>query len=127
MARKKDAAPIAQPEPAQVNASAAAAGETNGSAAKPNDAPRKPDQAFAIWSDRTTRLQVAIWENEVRYDDKVSLQHSVVLTRSFKNAEGNWTDSGSYRTHDLPLVRVLLELAHAWCAKRRVEDSSIPF
>ena len=92
-----------------------------------NGGKRKPNQTFKVFSDKTTVLEVAVWENDISYDDRRSVQHSIVLSRSFKNAEGKWVPSTTFRTHDLPLVRVLLDLAHAWCVQRRTEDSSCPF
>ncbi len=124
-------------EPVQANAPAEPVSDTNGTAAveAPKEAPapappngkRKPDQTYKVYSDRTTVLEVGIWENEVRYDDKVSVQHTIQISRSFKNGEGKWVSSTTYRTHDLPHVRVLLDLAHGWCVERRTEDGSIPF
>ena len=107
-------------DPQTVNGTPAANGAANG-------ARRKPDQSYKIYSDKTTQLEVAIWENEVRYDDKVSVQHSIVLSRAYKNGEGKWVPSTAYRTYDLPLVRFLMDKAHAWCADRRTQDSSCPF
>jgi hypothetical protein len=145
MAKKKTDAALEQPPvqseaPQPDNAAAGSVSVTNGNGAveaptseapapriPQNGSKRKPDQTFKVWSDKTTILEVAIWENEVRYDDKVSVQHSIVLSRSFKNAEGKWGPSTAYRTHDLPLVSCLLDRAHAWCVSRRTEDSSIPF
>ena len=111
-------------------APAETASDTNGTVADPASsangtaeasaaglARRKPDQSYKLYSDKTTQLEVAIWENEVRYDDKVSVQHSIVLSRSYRNGEGKWVPSTAYRTHDLPLARFLMEKAHA-CVRR---------
>ena len=143
MAKKQTATKSPEPttapgnEPVRANAPAEPVSDTNGNAdaeapkeapaAPKNGGPRKPDQAYKVFSDKTTVLEVAVWENEVVYDGKTSVQHSIVLTRSYKNGEGKWVPSTAYRTHDLPHVRVLLDLAHAWCVGRRTEDGSIPF
>ena len=117
------------PDPLPTTSPGDAPRDTNGTAAVSTATgdKRKPNQTFKIHSDRTTVLEVAIWENEVRYDDKVSVQHSIQLSRSYKNGDGKWVSNTAYRTHDLPLVRFLMDKAHSWCTDRRTQDSSCPF
>jgi hypothetical protein len=57
----------------------------------------------------------------------VSVQHSIQISRSIKNAEGKWVPNTSSRAHDLPLLGCLLDQAASLCAVRRIEDSSCPF
>jgi hypothetical protein len=138
MARKKmemptEVVPPGGPEPVQANAPAAPVGDSNGKVTEkpaerpPHGARRRPDVSYKVFSDRTTVLEIAVWETAVEYDGRQGVQHSILLSRSYKNAEGQWVSNHAYRAHDLPLVRFLLDKAHCWCAERRTEDSSAPF
>src|SRR5437660_5085902 len=99
MARRKTESPPDQPattshsEPVQANAPAdIPASDTNGTApaeaplpepaAQPpaNGGKRKPNQTFKVFSDKSTVLEVAVWENDISYDDRRSVQHSIVLS-----------------------------------------------
>ena len=132
MARKKTAgAEEAPPEEPKQDA-----GQTPTPA--PSDSPpngngqngekRKPTVSYRLMSDRTTSIEAAVWSNEMQNGDGEKwTQHSVTLSRSYKDQNGQWCKGGSYRIHDLPIVLFLLQKCHAFALTLRTEDSTMPF
>jgi hypothetical protein len=100
----------------------------------PADRPR-PVISFAAPSDRTTRLEVAVWPRVVTVSDAEQYTvYSLTLTRSWRDADGNWADNRSYRPHDVPVLLYLVEQAYEWCLARRTRvrtpdetDRDVPF
>ena len=86
MARKKkdetvEAVPSAAPPPGE-----------NGT-----QGPRRPVAAFKCASGKDTYVEVAVWENEVHYQNgETGTQHVASFSRSYKNGEG-WKTNHSYR------------------------------
>src|ERR1051325_11604164 len=110
MARRKTDTATEQPQAAPVaaealppKADADPVSDTNGNVKEElvttpvpplqNCGKRKPDQTFKVWSDRTTVLEVAIWESEVKYDVKVTVQHHVQISRAHVNGDGKFVPS----------------------------------
>lgn len=54
-------------------------------------------------------LSLNVWENELEDNKKIK---SYSLRRVYKdNTDGNWKDCSSFRTSDLPKLKVLIEKA----------------
>jgi hypothetical protein len=119
------------PTPATTEATTA---EGRTEASPPSDSPapagekKKPVASWKCPSDRTTMLEVAVWENEVTHGDgSKGTQYAIVPSRSYKGQDGKWRPSFSCRQHDIPVLLFLLDKAHSWCLAARTEDSTIPF
>ena len=69
---------------------------------------------------RYGRLKVTIWRNE---SDK-GPWYSVVLTRSYQDAQGDWQRSSSFGRDDLLLVAKLCDQAHSWIHRQTAKDAS---
>lgn len=112
-----------QPSPVQP-----AAAQVSPTTSKP-----KPVAGFAANSDRTTRVEVAVWARQVKSSDgEEYTQYSLSLNRSWRDKEGNWIESGYYRAHDVPVLLYLIQQAHHWCINRRMTyrtelDDELPF
>jgi hypothetical protein len=123
----------------ELNGTAAAVAEPPPSSeAAPSPAPPVTSQSksvagFAAHSDRTTRLEVAVWARQVKVIEREEItQYSLSFNRAWRDKDGHWTESGFYRAHDVPVLLYLIQQAHAWCiAKRTVYrtelEEELPF
>ena len=101
----------------------------------PAAAPKtRPAVSYAANSDRTTRIEVAVWPRTVTVSESEEYTvYSLTLTRSWRDADGTWTDSASYRPHDVAVLLYLVQQAHHWCLSRRTRvrtpeaDGDVPF
>ena len=46
-------------------------------------------------------IKVAVWENTIKINGKDIKKLSVTLTKSYKDAQGNWKQTGSLDTNEL--------------------------
>jgi hypothetical protein len=98
--------------PAQ--APATAAGASSGSAAKGN----RPVKEF-----RLGRVRVSLWANT---NSKGESWFSAVLTRSYKDGEGNWKNSHSLGLDDLFVAGEVLKQAALWIFAERQGEHKAP-
>ncbi len=93
--------------------------EGNGTA--PAEPPKsRPVASFAANSDRTTRIEVAVWARVVKVSDQEEYtQHSLTTSRSWRDKEGKWMNNGFFRPHDVPVLLYLIREAYHWCLARR--------
>jgi hypothetical protein len=108
--------------------------QSNGEPAAPATAPKnRPVANFAASSDRTTRLEVAVWAWKVKTSDGEEFtQYSLSIARSWRDKEGQWTGNGFYRAHDVPVLLYLVQQAYTWCVAQRTQvrfgqDEELPF
>jgi len=92
---------------------------------------RRPAASFAAMTDRTTRIEVACWANQVKTQGGEYTQFSLTVSRSWKDSDGQWHQGGSFRVHDVPVLLHLVQSAYAYCLNQRmdvrVEDAGTPF
>jgi hypothetical protein len=81
----------------------------------------RPVTTFAARSDKTTRLEVAAWGRTVKVNGEDVLQYALTVSRSWQDKHGNWTQSGSYRVHDVPVLLFLVQQAYHWCLLQRTD------
>jgi hypothetical protein len=94
--------------------------------------PRRPAISWSLNSDRTTRIELAVWLNNFTGGQGEQYeQASITLTRSYRDDDNHWQRGGSYRTHDLPVLTFLIAKAHAWAMERRtaakMDGQEVPF
>jgi len=65
--------------------------------------------AQPVFELRRGLIKVRVWRRRT----KSSLRHTVTVTRLFRNGDV-WKESTRYGRDDIPLVRLLLDEAHAW-------------
>ena len=56
-------------------------------------------------------IRGSIWENEVLHEGQKIIVHNVKVTRSYRDKDGNWQDTNSYRPQDLAHLRLVAEAA----------------
>lgn len=61
---------------------------------------------------RAGALSATIWKNAVQKDGRPFETHSVVIARGYKNKQGEWQNSSSFRAQDLPQAALLLQEAY---------------
>jgi hypothetical protein len=120
--------PEALPTESHQGARDAQAGEP---AAKPTP-PNRPAASFAAHSDRTTRIEVAVWSKLVKVSEQEEYtQYALTLSRSWCDRDGHWQGNASFRIHDLPVLLYLVQQAHHWCVAQRttvkIGDEPLPF
>ena len=108
-------------------------------AARPEQAgpeePKKnrPAASFAAMSDRTTRVEAAVWARQVKLGGAEEYtQYSLTVSRSWRDKDGNWTGNAFYRVHDVPVLLYLVHQAYQWCLAQRTQvrveaDGDVPF
>ena len=132
MSRKKSAEPESNgtaeaPEAIPMEGSTPETTVTNGTPT--NGDKKKPLVSYRLNSDRTTSIELSVWSNTFknRETNEEYEQLSVTLSRSYKDANGQWCRGGSWRIHDLPVLLFLLQKSHAFALERRTGDSTNPF
>lgn len=141
MARRRRAD---EPEASSVPAPGAAAADPPGAPRPAAEQPtgvtvgqpaarNRPAARFAAHSDRTTRIEVAVWAKQVRGSDAEEYtQYSLTLSRSWRDKDGQWFGNAAFRVHDLPVLLYLVGQAYHWCLAQRTtvrveSDGAAPF
>ena len=94
--------------------------------------PNRPAASFAAHSDRTTRLEVAVWSKRVTVSAQEEYtQYALTLSRSWRDKDGHWQGNASFRIHDVPVLLFLIQQAYQFCVNARTEvkigDEPLPF
>lgn len=99
----------------------------------PQAAPKqRPATSFAAMSDRTTRIEVAVWARQVKVAAKEEYtQYALTIARSWRDGEGSWSRNDFHRAHDVPVLLFLVQQAYHWCLAQRTDvrvvDEPLPF
>ena len=62
----------------------------------------------------------SVWENEQTGDDGTFTVEVVRFSRRYKNSEGKWRSSASFRKNDLPKLEVVCRKAYEFLNVREV-------
>jgi hypothetical protein len=76
-----------------------------------------------IHKERLAFVEAAVWENEVGTEGKTRLH--VTLSKSYKDAVGNWQRTGNLDVEDLPYAVKLLDRCHTWAAEQRYARAKV--
>ena len=94
----------------------------------------RPAISYAAHSDRTTRIEVAVWARKVTVSETEEYtQYSLTVSRAWRDADGNWTGNGFYRAHDVAVLLYLVQQAHHWSLSQRTQvrtpeaNGDVPF
>ncbi|MFT4304297.1 MAG: hypothetical protein ACMXYG_07055 [Candidatus Woesearchaeota archaeon] len=66
-----------------------------------------PDKRF-----RAGSLVATVWLNNIEKDGKLASYSSVTLERTYKDREGHWQTTNSFRSNDLPKLALLAQKAY---------------
>ena len=84
------------------------------SAGKPDKAANRPVQTIRYGAVRAT-----IWRNVVDNGNASRAMYSVTLSRSYKDSQNDWKESGSFGPNDLLLLAKAADEAHTWIARQK--------
>jgi hypothetical protein len=137
MARKKketDVQDVPDTPPAEEGAVAVLPPPENGTPTPTSGqapATNRPAASFSAYSDRTTRIEVAVWARQVKVSEHEEYtQYTLTLSRGWQK-DGTWHGNASFRIHDLPVLLYLVQQAYNWCLARRttvrIGDEPLPF
>lgn len=91
----------------------------NNSNQQQNQNAQKPVASFGpYWTNGSTNIKVAVWENQVNHDGKQVPVFAVTIQRSYRDDQG-WHESKSFWVQDLPVLVHALNQAHAWILEQR--------
>jgi hypothetical protein len=99
----------------------------------PAPKPNRPAASFAAHSDRTTRVEVAVWSKVIKVSEQEEYtQYALTLSRSWRDKDGQWHGNASFRIHDIPVLLYLVQQAYNWCVAQRTEvhiesNGDVPF
>ena len=84
--------------------------------------PNRPAASFAAHSDRTTRVEVAVWSKVIKLSEQEEyIQYALTLSRSWRDRDGQWHGNASFRIHDVPVLLYLVQQAYHWCVAQRTQ------
>ena len=69
-------------------------------------------------------VRAAIWRNIVDNGNASRPIYCVTFSRSYKDGENNWKESGSFAADDLLLLAKAADEAHTWIAKQRSAEAN---
>ena len=64
---------------------------------------------------RVGSISVSIWQNAF---DKGKTTYRAALAKTYRNHQGNWVETGTFRADDLILVATVAKLAANWMINR---------
>ena len=70
------------------------------------------------WSHRIDDIRVAIFANQ----SNGGVWMNTTITRRYKDGD-EWKDTAQWRRRDLPIVRVLADMAHDWICKQEPAEA----
>lgn len=85
----------------------------------PADAPPSPtngDRQPPAAEFRLGRIRATIWAN---FSENHGTWYSIVVTRSYKDGQGNWKTAQSFGRDDLLVVGEVTRLAYHWVCKQQ--------
>jgi hypothetical protein len=94
--------------------------ETNDS---PEHGSKRPEVSFKYPSERGTKIEVAVWANEVQGKEGTFVTYSTTVKRSYLDKDETWKTNASFRGHDLPVLLHALNKAYEWILEKRKPDA----
>jgi hypothetical protein len=68
-------------------------------------------------------VRAAIWRNIVDNGNASRPLYCVTFSRSYKDGEGNWKESGSFGVDDLLVLAKAADEAHSWITRQKTADA----
>lgn len=89
----------------------------------PKEEAKRPVISFGPFpTDRSTSIEVAVWENEIEGEERTFTTYNVTLKRSYRDEKGVWHPNQNFRPHDLPVVLHAMAKAHGWILDKKTES-----
>ena len=122
---KKKATDVAEP-PSQ-----SAAQETPGNGRAPDESNGEKNQPVfkvgPIASDKDHSVSAAVWQNEITLSDGRSFTvHNVTFEATYRDGDGSWKSTKSYRGSQLHVLRYCIDRCNDWILAQR-DPAACPF
>jgi hypothetical protein len=59
-------------------------------------------------------VEAAIWQNTTQMNGQDRQTYSIQIQRTYKDKDGNWQETNSYHTSDLPKVALIAQKSFEW-------------
>ena len=73
---------------------------------------KKTEQVKPIETFRAGSLSVSIWEQKQIKDNKEYVFYSLTMQRGYKDKDGNWKNTQSFKPQDAPKIIMLMNKAY---------------
>jgi hypothetical protein len=81
---------------------------------------RRPAASWKFPAAAGVTIEVALWPHTITLSSGETIEvYNATLTRSYKDAQGNWQKGGSFRVSELMVLRHAIEVAHAHALNAR--------
>lgn len=81
---------------------------------------RRPAASWKFPAAAGVTIEVALWPHTITLQSGESIEvYNATITRSYKDAQGNWQKGGSFRVAELMVLRHAIEVAHAHALNAR--------
>jgi hypothetical protein len=83
--------------------------------------PNRPEKKF-----RAGSVAATVWANEIasKTGEKVTFK-TITLERSYKDKDGKWKNTGSFRINDLPRAALVLNKAYEYLVFKEKDDKEV--
>ena len=79
-----------------------------------------------IPTDRNNAVSVAVWANEVTFEERTFTVYNVTIESRWRDADGSWKTGKGYRSSQVPTVIYCLQRAFDWAQAQR-DPQNAPF
>lgn len=81
---------------------------------------RRPAASWKFPAAAGVTIEVALWPHTITLQSGETIEvYNATITRSYKDASGQWLKGGSFRISELPVLRHAIEVAHAHALNAR--------
>ena len=81
---------------------------------------RRPAASWKFPAAAGVTIEVALWPHTITLQSGETIEvYNATITRSYKDASGQWLKGGSFRISELPVLRHAIEVAHSYALNAR--------
>jgi hypothetical protein len=99
----------------------------NGRAAEPGHPKQPVFKVGPIASDKDHAVSAAVWQNEITlHDGRKFTVHNVTFEAAWRDSDGNWKTTHSFRGSQLYVLWYCIERCNTWILAQR-DPADVPF
>lgn len=85
---------------------------------KRNEKSQGPEQKFVVGG-----INATVWKNRQERNGKEEEYNTVTVEKRFKDKNGAWKGSNSFRVNELPKLQIVVGQAYEWCTVKRQDTT----
>ena len=85
----------------------------------PTQTSNSPEMKF-----RAGAISATVWQNSIQGENGTSSYNSVSLERVYKDKEGNWQTTNSFRMNDLPKLALVAQKAYEFVVFKKNDEQT---